>query len=80
MTSLTGTSRPAICSVCRKPLPPHGAFSVSVSLPAGGPRRWRVCGITCSPACLAQAAAQMASDREQRELASAARAAGKAAR
>jgi hypothetical protein len=47
------------CSSCHGPLPAHGVYSVSTSLPPDAPRRWRVCNMTCSLACLAAVVAQM---------------------
>jgi hypothetical protein len=47
------------CSSCRGPLPEQGAYSVSLSLRPDAPKRWRVCSMTCSLACLAAVVAEM---------------------
>lgn len=56
----------ATCTACGGPLPPHGVLSVGLSLPEGGPRRWRSCALTCSPACLARIAVQIQAARDRR--------------
>jgi hypothetical protein len=57
----------AACSACAGPLPPDGAYSVSVSLPPDAPRRWRICAMACSLECLARVVVSMAESRRRRE-------------
>jgi len=57
----------ASCSACAGPLPPDGAYSVSLSLPPAAGRRWRTCAMACSLECLARVVASMAEGRRRRE-------------
>jgi len=55
------------CSACQGPLPPHGAYTVTVSLPASSPRSSRLAGTVCGPQCLAELAGKIADAAARRD-------------